>query len=149
MIWGGSPHHPDWLLPRWVAPVPPAMIAAPWPAPGVKNPVQSQRWLSDLWQMWRVHGIFPPEKKIRFPKMGELCSLSRVSRFCFLWKRGRTALSGPRSSGHCHLPGAADTAVLSPMEAGKSRSQNRLLESWKFPTRETKKKKCYRKSRKA
>lgn len=34
--------------------------------------------------MWRVHGIiFPPEEKIRFSGLGELCSLSYVSSLPF------------------------------------------------------------------
>lgn len=55
-------------------------------------------------------------------------------------KGGRTALSEPQSRGSGHLPGAADTAAASRMEAGRSRSQNCALESHEHPTRETKNK---------
>lgn len=124
-----SDSYPDEL------PVPPAIFAVP--MTGSRSEGPCPRLEAAFWSLTGVEGawnIFPKRRKSDFLEMGELCSLGHVSslpfwesRLCFLWQRGED--STLRTSGSCHLPGAADTAAASRMEAGRSRSQSCALES--------------------
>lgn len=99
----GSPRHSVWLIPRWVAPVPPAIFAVP--MTGSRSEGPCPRLEAAFWSLTDVEGAWnflPQRRKSGFLEMGELCSLGHVSslpfwesRLCFLWQRGRTALSGP------------------------------------------------------
>lgn len=99
-----SPHRSNPLLPRWIAPCLLPWLLSPWPAPAAKDPVHGQRWLSNLWQMWKVHGFFSPGGKNQIFRNGRI--VLSEPHFPF-WeqvlllaaKRGRTALSEPRSRG--------------------------------------------------
>lgn len=76
----------------------------------------------------------PPEEKIRFSGNGRIvlsgpCFQSPLLREQALLLVTEGEDSTLRTSGSCHLPGAADTAAASRMEAGRSRSQSCILES--------------------
>lgn len=80
--------------------------------------------------------FFPPEEKIRFSGNGRIvlsgpCFQSPLLReqALLLVTEGGGGDSTLRTSGSCHLPGAADTAAATRMEAGRSRSQSCALES--------------------
>lgn len=80
----GSQRHSDRLMPRWIAPVPPAGIAVPVTSSGSEGPCSRPE--VTFWSLTDVEGawnFFPPEEKIRFSEMRELCSLSRVASLPF------------------------------------------------------------------
>lgn len=139
----GSPRHSDWLLPfRRTAPVPPAMIAVPLTSSRSEEPCPRPEVLSDLWQLWRVYGVSSPrgESWVFWNGRAVLAALSFQSPLLRVgsasYGKGkdstpRTSVQGALSSDTCR---AADTAAAaSPMEAGRSRSQNRALAAHATP----------------
>lgn len=116
----GSPRHSDWLMPRWIAPVPPAMIAVPMTSSQSEGPCPRPEvtfWsLTDVEGAWNFsprgeNQIFWNERIVLSEPRFQSPLPRAGSASC--GKGGRTALSRPRSSGPCHLPGAADTSASS------------------------------------
>lgn len=114
--------------------VPPTIFAVP--MTGSRSEGPCPRLEAAFWSLTDVEGAwnFSPRGENQIFWKWENCALWAMfpvspseSRLCFLWQRGKD--STLRTNGPCHLPGAADTAAASRMEAGRSRSQNCALES--------------------
>lgn len=132
----GSPRPSDWLLPRWIAPVPPAMIAVPMTSSRSGEPCPRPEVTSDLWQMRRVHGFFPQRRNLGFLNWDH-CALwaefsvsSSESGFCFSWKRGKD--STPRTW-TCQVMPARSCRHCSVIPDG-SRKKQKPERRWSLPT---------------
>lgn len=153
-----SPCHCDRPLPRWTVPVHPATIYVfPRPIPGVPEAFQEQEWAPDFRQLWTVPGTPPaPWEKLAFWKGWRmvLCERSfqppppRADSASY-GKGERGSFSGAEpcrdfASCECRQVTPARSCphlgVLSPMEAGWSRSWKKVLKSHKRPKWETKNK---------
>lgn len=138
----GSPRHSDWLLPRRTAQCRLLWLLFPWPAPGVKNPVQGQRCFLIFDSCGECMEFLPPEEKswVFWNGRAVLSALSFQSPLLRVGSAsyGKGKDSAPRTSVQWALSSdtcrAADTAAaVSPMEAGRSRSQNRALAAHTTP----------------
>lgn len=140
----GSPRHSDWLLPRRTTPVPPAMITVPMTSSRGEEPRPRPEALSDLWQLWSMHGVSSSrgESWVLWNGRTVLSALFPVfpseSGFCFLWKRERQRSQdlGPVGPVQWHLPSCSSipdgSRKKQKPEQGAGGSHN--------PTRETKNK---------
>lgn len=143
----GSPRHSVWLIPRWVAPVPPAIFAVP--MTGSRSEGPCPRLEAAFWSLTDVEGawnFFPPEEKIRFSGNGRIvlsgpCFQSPLLREQALLlvtegegqhSQNQWFLSPARSCRHCSsIPDGSGKKQKPELRAGVSRTH---------PTRETKNK---------
>lgn len=110
----------------------------PWPAPGVKNPVQGQRCFLIFDSCGECMEFLPLEEKAGFSEMGELYSLGWVSSLPFwewvllLMEKGKTALPGPRSRGPCQVIPAEPQTQLQQHPRWKQEETEARIGRWRL-----------------
>lgn len=153
----GSPRHSDWLLPRRTGQYRLPWLLFPWRSRS-EEPCPRPEVLSDLWQLWRVYGVSSPRgEKLGFLKWesgtprAEFPVSPSESGFCFLWKRERQRSRdlGPVGPVKWHLPSCRHSCSSIPDGSRKKQKPEQGAGGSHNPTRETKNKTEYRKSRKA